>query len=167
MIIGIDPGQFKSAYVIIDTDNSIVRKEIMDNEELVQKIRFDAFGNMEVAIEMVASYGMPVGKTTFETCLWVGRFMEAFLDKGNSVKLLYKKVHINTTICKSNKAKDSNIRQALIDMYEPTGGGKTPQIGTKSNRGPLYGVSTHIWAALAVAITYKQLKNDEPIGQVN
>jgi len=43
------------------------------------------------------------------------------------------------------KAKDTNIRQALIDMIGPQ--------GKKSCPGPTFGMSSHTWAALAVAIT--------------
>ena len=43
--------------------------------------------------------------------------------------------------------------QALLDLFPRTGGGATPQIGTKGKPGPLYGVSSHAWAALGVAVT--------------
>lgn len=44
---------------------------------------------------------------------------------------------------------------ALLDLFPRTGGGATPQIGTKAKPGPLYGVSSHAWAALGVAVTAK------------
>ena len=53
-------------------------------------------------------------------------------------------------LCHSMKAKDGNIRQAILDLY----GGKDVALGNKKRPGPLYGVSKDIWAALAVAITY-------------
>jgi hypothetical protein len=53
----------------------------------------------------------------------------------------------------NQRAKDPNIRQALLDIFPGTGGGATPQIGTKAKPGPLYGVTSHAWSALAVAIT--------------
>ncbi|MNY62967.1 hypothetical protein D3C86_1998680 [compost metagenome] len=56
-------------------------------------------------------------------------------------------------LCKTPRAKDANVRQALLDMFPRTGGGKTPQIGTKAQPGPLFGVSSHAWAALGVAVT--------------
>ena len=56
-------------------------------------------------------------------------------------------------LCGNNSAKDSNVRQALIDRFPRSGGGKTPQIGTKGDPGPLYGIKKDEWAALGVAIT--------------
>ena len=59
-------------------------------------------------------------------------------------------------LCNSARAKDANIRAALLDRYEPTGGGKTPQVGTMSQPGPLFGFSADMWATLAVGITYQE-----------
>jgi hypothetical protein len=51
-------------------------------------------------------------------------------------------------ICGHPRAKDSNIRQALIDKLGP--------VGTKAAPGPLYGVKSHAWAAVAVAVTVQE-----------
>jgi len=59
------------------------------------------------------------------------------------------------------RAKDANIRQALIDRYGP---GKDKAIGQKKTPGPLYGFKSHEWAALAVAVTWMDqqgAKNDD------
>ena len=67
----------------------------------------------------------------------------------------YKKIYrmdVKMYLCNNTRAKDGNIRQAIIDRYPANGGGKTPQIGTKKHPGPLYGVSKDVWSALAVAI---------------
>jgi hypothetical protein len=52
------------------------------------------------------------------------------------------------------KAKDANVRQALIDRY----GGKAEAIGTVKKQGPLYRVKSHAWQALAVAVTASETK---------
>ena len=52
-------------------------------------------------------------------------------------------------LCGSPRAKDANIRQALIDRW----GGKAEAVGTVKKPGPLYGVKSHAWSALAVAVT--------------
>ncbi|CCH04029.1 hypothetical protein NH44784_000371 [Achromobacter xylosoxidans NH44784-1996] len=108
-----------------------------------------ARGATTLAVEMIASYGMPVGREVFETCVWIGRFVQAW---GGAVEMVYRK-DVKMHLCGTAKAKDGNVRQAILDLYPRTGGGATPQVGTKGRPGPLYGVSTHAWAALGVAIT--------------
>lgn len=152
-IFGVDPGTVESGFVLFDSDNmQVVESGVVDNEEL---LKVDAWVNSDIlCIEMVASYGMPVGQTTFDTVLWIGRFVQMAVSKDKEYTLLYKKKDINPTLCFSNKAKDANIRQAVLDIFPSTGGGSVPQKGTKSNPGPLYGVSSHAFSALAVALTY-------------
>lgn len=164
IIVGIDPGTEESAYMIlsvIEEAIEVVAHNIVNNHDLFKDamdrvLDYDPDGleNIDVALEMVASYGMPVGKTTFETVFWIGRFYEVFESNACDVYRYYKKTDINPEICFNSMAKDKNIRQALLDMFHATGGGKTPQVGTKSKPGPLYGVATHVWAALAVAMTH-------------
>lgn len=57
-----------------------------------------------------------------------------------------------------------DVRKALLDLFPRTGGGATPQVGTKAKPGPLYGISTHAWAALGVAVTVAGIR--EPIQEV-
>ena len=76
---------------------------------------------------------------------------------GTKPQQVYRK-DVKMHLCGSMRAKDTNIRQAIIDRYPASGGGKCPQIGTKKEPGPLYGVSKDIWSALAVAITYSETK---------
>ena len=157
-VVGIDPGTTHSAWAGID-GNQMLENGYVPNSSMLSMLHAGQFGSSELAIEMVASYGMPVGKDTFETVYWIGRFAEAHkVASGAEAHRLYRKQDdkfpaICTHICKSNKATDSTVRQAIIDMYEPSGGGKTPQVGTKKQPGPLFGVSKHVWQALAVAIT--------------
>lgn len=89
---------------------------------------------------MIQSFGMPVGNEVFETIRWVGVFCECAIPP---CELVFRK-DIKIHLCGSMRAKDANIRQALIDKLGPQ--------GTKKAPGPTYGVSKHAWAALAVAV---------------
>ena len=146
-ILAIDPGTERSAWLIYDSDKEIIeQKGIYKNDEILllpQRYCYD-----ELVIEMVACYGMPVGKTVFETCVWIGRFYEGL--RQYYCHLVYRK-DVKMYLCNSMRAKDSNIRQALIDRFGP---GREKAIGTKRTPGPLYGIKKDIWSALALAVTY-------------
>lgn len=146
-LTAIDPGTTESAYVVYD-DGKIIDNAILSNDVLLEILR-SSKPTHKLAIEMIASYGMPVGKDVFETVLWIGRFIEAW---GGPFEKVYR-TDVKMHLCKNTRAKDPNIRQALIDRYPPVGGGSTPQIGVKDQPGPLYGMKSHLWAALAVAVT--------------
>lgn len=144
-VLAIDPGNTQSGWCVFDglkvqacgvDDNDDIRFIIMGAAENYPGIR--------VAMEMIASYGMPVGRDVFETCVWIGRFYQTAKDNGMCPKLIYRK-DVKMEICGTTKAKDGNIRQAIIDRVGPP--------GTKKKPGPTYGCKTHIWAALGVAIT--------------
>jgi hypothetical protein len=65
-------------------------------------------------------------------------------DRPPEVRLVYRK-DVKLLLCGSPRAKDANIRQALLDLLGPQ--------GTKAKPGPTYGVKSHAWAALGVAVT--------------
>jgi hypothetical protein len=148
LTLAIDPGTDKSGWCTL-AGGAIQQSGVMPNDRMLQAIKHLAYD--QLAIEMIASYGMAVGREVFETCVWIGRFVQASHNP-DAVRLVYRR-DVKLHLCGTAKAKDPNIRQALLDMFPRTGGGKTPQVGTKSQPGPLYGVSSHAWAALAVAVT--------------
>jgi len=163
--LAIDPGTNQSAYCVIGDDNAILAMEIMPNDAICTFLQSDHLKVLQVdltAIEMIACYGMPVGRETFETCVWIGRFVEC-LSQGHPLLPIAKvfRRDVKLFLCNSVKAKDANVRQAILDLYEPSGGGKIPQIGTKGKRGPLYGVKSHIWAAVGVALCYQENRGKE------
>ena len=59
---------------------------------------------------------MAVGKEVFDTCVWIGRFIQQAEEIGKGYSYIYRKDE-KMNICHSMKAKDSNIRQALIDRF--------------------------------------------------
>ena len=147
--LAIDPGNTESAYVVIEDDT---RRPVtfgkIPNDHLLGKMDMDPNVHFadRVVIEMVASYGMPVGADVFETCVWIGRFVERapvepVLQVRGPVKLHH---------CRSSKAKDSNIIQALVDRFAP--GQPNRGKGTKDAPGWFYGFAADVWQAYALAV---------------
>jgi len=148
-IFAIDPGPEKSAVVWFNPiEFKYLRGYIANNREVLTLLKA-AEEIPIIACEWITSYGIAVGESVFETCYWVGKFDEAVQPRKF---LRIPRADIKIELCHSARAKDPNIRQVLIDMFPKTGGGKTPQIGVKKQPGPLYGISSHMWSALAVAV---------------
>lgn len=164
-LLAIDPGTEQSGWVVLNDDNTIHAFGITDNTELVNGLvrsflripdsygRLTTWEGYDLAIEVIEARGMPLGHETIRTILWTGRFIQASPNPGDA--LLVERRRVKSYLCGSQQAKDANIRQALINLYPPTGGGKVPQIGVKGNEGPLYGIKSHMWAALGVAATVR------------
>ena len=146
-MIAIDPGPENSAYVVMENGH-IEQFGIVPTLELIDMLTNGHQGRLAV-IEMVASYGMPVGAEVFETCVKVGMMIEA---NRRNTEMMYRR-EVKMHLCGQMKAKDSNIRQRLIDIYGP---GKAKAIGLKKTPGPLYGFKADMWAALAVAVTWTE-----------
>lgn len=147
-IFAIDPGATESAYVAIDTACKPVTFGKVSNEEL--RLMLSRAPYHRVVIEMVASYGMPVGAEVFDTCVWVGRFSESQLRvTGRLPELIFRKP-IKLHHCGSIKAKDSNVTQALVDRFARGQGNHGK--GTKAAPGWFYGFAKDVWQAYALAV---------------
>ncbi|MFK5689580.1 hypothetical protein ACI3EY_07925 [Ornithinimicrobium sp. LYQ92] len=149
-ILAIDPGNIESGWCVIDADTCRpLDFGKTDNEDLLERLQLSGLVVDKAVIEMVASYGMAVGKTVFDTCVWVGRFYETIPYTHIPVDLVYRqpvKVHH----CHSAKAKDSNVRQALVDRFAP--GQPNHGKGTKAEPGWFHGFRADIWQAYALAV---------------
>lgn len=149
LIFGIDPGYTESAFALIRMpDFEIIEKGKAPNEDVLNICRRCTDDAVDLAvIEMVASYGMPVGREVFETCVWIGRFMGA-TPKG--LKFVYR-LDEKLCLCHDTRANDASIRRALIDRYAKHDF-KTGR-GTKKAPDVFYGVKSDIWSAIAVCVT--------------
>jgi hypothetical protein len=147
-LLAIDPGCYDSAYVVIDhTCRPLDFGKIPNPDLLARASTIDAG---LVAIESVASYGMPVGEEVFETVRWAGRFEQRLLDNGRQVELV-KRLRVKLALCHNAAAKDSNIRQALCDRFAM--GVRNYGRGTKADPGWFYGFHRDVWAGYALAVT--------------
>lgn len=148
-LLAIDPGATESAWVLLEIES---RRPLLfgkvENDDLrvllATRTDFDL-----VAIEMIASYGMPVGAEVFDTCVNIGRYVQILAGRGIDRQLVYRKT-VKLHHCGSAKAKDTNIRQALVDRFAY--GQKNNGKGTKAQPGWFYGFAADVWAAYAVAV---------------
>ena len=158
-LMSIDPGTVESAWVKFQRGVPVAYGKDA-NATVLRKVHAYVGPMTQVVCEEIESYGMAVGREVFQTVRWSGRFEQAFLGdygarEGRWHYLPRRLVKLE--ICGQPRAKDANIRQALIDLY----GGKDAAIGRKATPGPLYGMSGDVWAALAVGITWMRLRARE------
>ena len=155
-VLAIDPGTAKSAMAWIRYGGGqgpdIRRTCIVDNGD-VDDIRRTMADPSAVAIEEVQSYGMAVGRDVFETVKWSGWFWRCF----HPLPVLWiGRREVKIELCGSARAKDANIRQAIVDRFPASGmdgKGQPTAIGSKKHPGPLYGIKSHEWAAVALGLT--------------
>ena len=157
-ILALDPGDAETAYTVIDVQTfEPIETDILQNlvllnrlEEIIEKYKIKF-----VAIEMIKSYGMGVGDHVFETCVWIGRFLEHVVMRdcqAERIARMEEKMHI----CKMPQARDSNIRRALIDRFARHD--KRSGKGTIKNPDFFYGFVDDMWAAYAVGLTFIETK---------
>lgn len=151
-VLAIDPGNVESAYVVIGHDLRPLQHGKLPNEELRVALRDGRLGMSarDCAVEMVASYGMPVGADVFDTCVWIGRFVEVLTLRRGQEPQRVTRNPVKLHICHDSRAKDSNIIQALVDRfaYGKPNRGK----GTKADPGFFHGFAADIWQAYALAV---------------
>ena len=147
-VFAIDPGTTESGWCLYDTRSRwLLEHGTSSNPDLLERLLQGVRADI-VAIEMVSSYGLPVGREVFETIFWIGRFYQACCDPAAAappeVRLVYRRT-VKMRLCRSMRVGDVHVRRALIDRLGP--------VGVKATPGPLYGVTGHVWSALAVAVT--------------
>lgn len=143
-IFAIDPGSKESGYVVWNADEQKPEEFRHDHNLTVLSLVRLLPGDVYVAIEQIRGYGIVAGDDIFDTCQWSGRFEEAHKIKGGSVFMVPRK-DVKRHLCGNTTTNDKYIRQALVDKFGDP--------GTKKAPGKLYGISGHLWAALAVAVT--------------
>lgn len=155
IVLGIDPGSEESGWVLYDAERRWVTDAgITENRQLRDLIAGGAFGSGGpaphwLAIESMRSYTLKTNKGSaffpqqlIDTCVWQGRFMEAWPGRWAQVPRRDVKLYL---LGRANGT-DADVRAALLDQVGPK--------GTKRDPGPTYGVSKHAWAALGVALTW-------------
>lgn len=145
-IIAVDPGPIQSAFVLWDTEKHDffgMRMGLMDNRDwLSYKSIHSILKDVDLCvIEMIQSYSMGVGRSTFETCAIVGR-IQLHCETHNTPWKMYGRPTIKGQIGGKN---DTQIRASLRMRY-----------GDAKKGEKLEGVKKDIWAALALAVAFEE-----------
>lgn len=138
-ILAVDPGPTRSGWVWVQA-NAVVQSGTLPNDHILDLLA-DALPT--IAIERFEARGMSIGDDSIETIIWTGRMIQAAHTPDAVIRV--RRRDVKHFLCGNVTAKDTNIRQALIDLLGPP--------GTKKSKGPTYGVHGDAWAALGVAVT--------------
>jgi hypothetical protein len=109
-----------------------------------------------IAVERVQSYGIS-GASLLRTAEVGGAIMFSAGPRGRWIDRASVKRGLSVTGAKGSA--DAAVRQRLIELH---GGSKEVAVGTKKAPGPLYGVKSHAWAALAVAVVVADTLETSP-----
>ena len=157
-ILAIDPGDVQSGWCLMEGYKPVQFGKV-PNEEMLYVVGRYAMGIDYLVIEMVASYGMAVGQNVFDTCVWIGRFLQKFTDCGGDTAAYIYRMDERMAICHDSKANDTNIRRALIDRFAEHD--KQTGKGTKKNPDWFFGFRADIWMAYAVGVTFIEKQKEE------
>lgn len=145
--LAIDPGPSNFGWVLCSTkDCSIIAVDSDTPHEgfpgLIKSNDPD-----DLVIEKMSSYGStPVGAETWNTNDNIIEMCMVYaLCFGKRPHLISRR-QAKSSLGLSASANDAKVNAALRDMWG--------EVGTKKSRGPLYGVKTHAWAALAIATAW-------------
>ena len=159
-LLAIDPGNTYSAYCLMKSDYTLLDKGKVLNADLLDYIAEHGSGVDIIVIEMIASYGMIVGEEVFETCVMIGR-IEQLADMLHIPHTRVLRRDEKLYICYDSKAKDANIRHALIERFAQHD--KQRGTGTKKNPDYFYGFAKDMWSAFAVGTVYLDKRREEAL----
>lgn len=157
-VLAIDPGPTHSGLVVAEVSSwppTVLAAERPENETVIAWCHRDDL--MHLLCEEIVSYGMPAGRSLFQTEYWCGRFVQAFVarhaTRAHCVTRLDRRT-VKLALCGTMRANDAAIRQAILDCYGST---RTAAVGTKQMPGPLYGVRRDAWQALALILAWREV----------
>lgn len=157
MILGVDPGTRESAVVVYNEEQRVpVFARHFSNETMLDYL-LGWKGDPKqrhptLVIEGMTNRGQRAGFDVFMTCEWIGRFGQAY---GEYHKLTTQDIRLH--LAGKRNADNAALRAILIDRFGP---GKDRAIGLKKSPGPLYGIKSHMWSALAVCVVWAEQRLD-------
>lgn len=171
LILAIDPGTKQSAYSLIREDYSIVSAAKQPNEDVLALIHHGEFDVLVIecmeprfhAPGAGKTMGLRIGDEVYETCIWIGRFMEAAYARGKQVFRVFrseerarliptKKNGLPPLVGKVGESGDSKMRAALIARFARHD--KVNGKGRAANKDFFYGFRADMWNSFAVGVVY-------------
>lgn len=147
IVYGIDPGLSASGLAVLDSkERRVTVSDARVSHAEARRHLFLIAGSDQVvvAIEQLQFYGAGMGADTITTAEETGRYLEAL----GRPAIRLSRPTIKAWLTGKANTKDAHVRAALLDRF----GGERAAKGSKAAPGPLFGVSSHAWAALAVAV---------------
>lgn len=152
-ILSLDPGSERTGWVVFNNGRyTIERHGIYPNTELIRKLDRTRPGAFEFDYACI-EYPKPRGQTMYsqlvDTIAWIGRYAHALNERWAPID----RKDVKMFLCGNTRAKDTNIRAAIFAIFEEQHNIKDAK-GKKDAKGPLYGITSHCWPALGVALTW-------------
>ena len=152
ILVSLDPGPTATGVCCFDGFYKLLACGHLPNDSVERLI--ERVDPCITVCEDIVGFGMSVGKSTFDTAKQIGRFWilselysrEWHLINRRDIKLL---------CCGDAKAKDKDIRAAMIASWGQQGTAKLP--------GPTYGFTNHTWSALAVGTAWIKQRRDKRV----
>lgn len=160
--VGIDPGTSSSGVCVFDKEEKTIIKAFDDlnvniPQRLTQILSQNHIKHFTTTFEKMRKYGVGAGESVFMTCLWHGRLIQWFQTNYDTV--CYSITSPEIKLCFLGTTRGSSktaVKHAIMEIFPRNGGGKTPEMGTKSKPGNLYPMREtkgyHHWDALATSL---------------
>lgn len=172
-ILAIDPGTTKTAYCMMTEEPAVISAADVDNEIVLRLVEEGDYDQMTIECmeaRNLSSAGQAIGKSTYETCIWIGRYIQAATRRNKPITRIYRSEERSLLVpTKKNKlpplpagignTTDAKIRASLIARFARHD--KKNGKGTKNNKDMFYGFQGDMWAAFAVGVTFLDKQRKE------
>ena len=156
LILAIDPGPVTSGVVwYLRHTRTVMRSEPkMLNEDVRAALRLLRGSPVLVAVERVRTHGRGTpgggaGGDVLRTAEESADFRRTALESGHHVVWLSRRDVLGALGGLPSKGSDAAVRRYCIDVHASS---DREALGTKAAPGPLYGVTSHAWQALGLAL---------------
>ncbi|MCH1571954.1 MAG: hypothetical protein L7S64_11470 [Longimicrobiales bacterium] len=172
-LVGIDPGPRTSGLVIYDLhgvrdgDGRVRFSDKAASWQTVERELRYLSASIRAGEVLVCCERVAPGRTGWslvQTSEVIGRVLQLVDDIGREARLARparlltrREVLMALRVSGRGAERDKLVRHCLMEMH---GGDRTQSIGVKADPGPLYGMASHAWAALAVVCAHRIIQRE-------